>query len=503
MAVKKIMEQLFTEIELYPELMSAYTSLSNYGKHKLVSSLKNMNRGMLYESPIHGAYHSEKVTLFCLLLGTKLGCSDRDLDILADAAMYHDFMRESDNEDSFHGLGAANNIGRVIPRGKYTPEEINLLKSVIDFHSTDNKMHGYEIIADDHDVASKDLERGRTLAYILRDADALDRCRFSKESSAYLKPEYLYFSESHDLIKLSEEVNNAYLGKMFTDEEILSNKYLYRNISPCLHSVGKNFFRINSVLEHGLLSYSRLCKLDSSFQRNFDGGNSDKWISVVPRNKLKLESGAAKEFLKNGIVFLFDETQLYYPDEKVTPSYAKSYGLPYTKNSGYSDEQYAYDFIPKEKIVGICLDDNFAEQRLQNLEHYVYDSFNYDLFEKNVRSYLEQLGVLEDGNLPEEIISIMNKYKEVTIKAENSSLLCQDIYAEEMMRLSHFINAYIGMELEKYYRRKSGVSDDKVITVRDALEYELSISNYNYDRITDSLYMVTPREDIKEKKTYL
>ena len=185
MAVKKIMEQLFTEIELYPELMSAYTSLSNYGKHKLVSSLKNMNRGMLYESPIHGAYHSEKVTLFCLLLGTKLGCSDRDLDILADAAMYHDFMRESDNEDSFHGLGAANNIGRVIPRGKYTPEEINLLKSVIDFHSTDNKMHGYEIIADDHDVASKDLERGRILAYILRDADALDRCRFSKESSTW------------------------------------------------------------------------------------------------------------------------------------------------------------------------------------------------------------------------------------------------------------------------------------------------------------------------------
>ena len=107
------------------------------------------------------------------------------------------------------------------------------------------------------------------------------------------------------------------------------------------------------------------------------------------------------------------------------------------------------------------------------------------------------------NGVPEEIISIMNKYKEVTIKAENSSLLCQDMYAQEMMRLSHFINAYIGMELEKYYRRKSGVSDDKVITVRDALEYELSISNYNYDRITDSLYMVTPREDIKEKKTYL
>ena len=68
------------------------------------------------------------------------------------------------------------------------------------------------------------------------------------------------------------------------------------------------------------------------------------------------------EFLSNGIVFLFDEIQLYYPDEKVTPSYAKSYGLPYTKNSGYLDEQYAYDFIPKEKIVGICLDDKFAEQ---------------------------------------------------------------------------------------------------------------------------------------------
>ena len=503
MVVKQIMADILSNFDLYPELVAAFVSLSSYGKYMLVSSIKNMNRGMLYESPIHGAYHSEKVTLFSILLGTRLGCTDKEIEILADAAMYHDFMRETDNEDSFHGLGAANNIARVIPKGKYTPSELSLLKSIMDFHSTDINKHGYDMIAEDHEVDPKDVERGRILAHILRDADALDRCRFSKDSSAYLKPEYLHFPESHDFIKLSEEINEAYISKMFTDEEVLSNKFLYRNMSPCLHSVGKNFFRINSVLEHGLLSYSRLCKLDSSFQRNFDGGNSDKWISVVPRNKLKLDGGATKEFLKNGIVFLFDEIQLYYPDERVTSSYARSYGLPYTKNSGYADEQYAFDFIPKEKIIGICVDEKFAKQRLHGLEHYVYDSFTYELFEKNVKSFLKELSLLENGNIPSELMPIMNKYKDITIKAENASLMCQDLYAEEMMKLSHVINMYIGKELENYYRRQLGYSEDTVITVRDALEYELSKSNYNCERINDSLYMVSPREEIKGKKAYL
>lgn len=503
MAVKQILAQILTEIEQYPELLEAFKNLSEYGKYKLVSSLRNMNRGMLYHSPIHGAYHSEKVTLFCILLGDKLGCTNKELDILADAGMYHDFMRETDNEDSFHGLSAAYNIERVISRGKYTPRELSILKSIMDYHSADTKIHDYESIAENHDVSIEDMERGKLLANILRDADALDRCRFSRDSVAYLKPEFLYFKESHDLVKLSEEVNEAYLGRMFTEEEILSNEFLYRNSSPFFHSVGKNFFRINSVLEHGLLSHSRLKQLGSSFQRNFDGGNSDKWISVVPKNKIKIDRGAAKEFLKHGVVFLFDEVQLYYPDDRVTSSYAKSYGLPYKKNSGYSDEQYAYDFVSKDKIVGIYLDETFAKQRLYGLDHYVYDSFNYDLFERNVKGFLERMGLLENGNLPSEIVPRMKKYQEITEKAEKASLLMQDMYAEEMMKISKVINLYIGEQLEKFYRRKLGLPDDQIITVRTAVEYELSLSNYDVDKVSETFYMVTPIEDKKEKGTYL
>lgn len=322
---KNIMINLLKEIEKYPLLCSWFATLNDEQKSKFLTAMRYMNRGMLYKSPIHGEYHSEKVTLFCILLGVKLGCTDRELDILIDAGMYHDFMRDSDNEDCFHGLGSANNIGRIIPRGKYTQDELSILKSIMDFHSTDIKLHDYRFIAENHDVNFKDMDRAEILAFILRDADALDRCRFSKESIAYLKPEYLAYPESHDLIKLSEEINEAYLGKMFTDEEILSNKYLHRNRAKCLHSVGQNLFRVNSVLEHGLLSYSRFSQLDPAFQRNFDGGNCDKWISVLPSNMVTKGSGASKEFLKNGVVFLFDETDLYYPDEKVNSSYARSY----------------------------------------------------------------------------------------------------------------------------------------------------------------------------------
>jgi hypothetical protein len=292
---------------------------------------------------------------------------------------------------------------------------------------------------------------------------------------------------------------------MFTDQEALSNEHLHKNNSRCLHSIGKNIFRLNSVLEHGLLSYSRLCKLDSSFQRNFDGGNSDKWISVVPTNLSSNNSGAKKEFLQHGIVFMFDKTDLYYPDENVSSSYAKSYGLPYTKNEGYADEQYAFDYIPKEKIIGISLDKTFASKDLCDLDHYVYDSFNYDLFERNVKSYLSRLNLLKNGQLPSEIAHLMEKYKNVCDKVDDKILSLQDKYADDLEKISNLINKYIGKKLSAYYRRLIGIPQDRKITMNDVVLYELSISNYDYEKIdADTVfYTLTPKQEIKRKETYL
>lgn len=503
---KNIMINLLKEIDLYPELAYQFGKLSDEHKSRFLNAMRTMNRGMLFSSPIHGEYHSEKVTLFCILLGVKLGCTNKELEILIDAGMYHDFKRETDNEDSFHGLASAYHIERVIPRGKYNVSELRILKSIMDYHSADIKIHDYYSIAENHFVDSDKLERGKLLANILRDADALDRCRFSKESTAYLKPQYLNYKESVDLIKLSEEVNEAYLGKMFTEQEILNNEHLHRNYSGCLHSIGKNIFRLNSVLEHGLLSYSRFSQLDSTFQRNFDGGNCDKWISVVPTNRVSRNEGASKEFLKRGIVFVFDKTELYYPDDKVTSSYARSYGLPYTKNSGYSDEQYAFDFIPKDKIIGISLDKEFASKALTELDHYVYDSFNYELFEKNVKSYLIKLGLLVNGRIPNELISLLSEYKRIDEEAsEDINLLKQDIYADKLEKISCKINKYIANQISEYYRKKLNLREGSKVTIQDAVLYELSISNYDYEVLPDEniFFMLSPKEDIKRKETYL
>lgn len=503
---KNIMINLLKEIELYPELASCFSKLNDEQKAKFLNAMRTMNRGMLFSSPIHGEYHSEKVTLFCILLGVKLGCTDRELDILLDAGMYHDFKREGDSEDCFHGLASARFVERVILRGKYSVSELNILKSIMDYHSADIRIHDYSSIAENHDVDTDKIERARLLANILRDADALDRCRFSKDSTAYLKPQYLNYKESLDFIKLSEEINEAYLGKMFTDQETLNNKYLHRNSSSCLHSIGKNIFRLNSVLEHGLLSYSRLSQLDSKFQRNFDGGNCDKWISVVPTNKLSSsDDSASKEFLQHGIVFLFDKTDLYYPDEKVTSSYARSYGLPYTKNSGYADEQYAFDFIPKEKIRAVYLDKEFGNKDLSELDHYVYDSFNYDLFERNVKSYLERMGLLKDNKLPVEIKPYMSEYKKICEEAEDKALLLQDMYAEKLLEISSFINKYIGKLLSEYYRKILELPQGSKITMNNSVLYELGNSNYDHTQLEEGkfLYTLTPKEDVKRKETYL
>ena len=145
--------------------------------------VKNINKGKLYNSMFHGLHHSQKVLLFAYLIGLQENLDEVDMQIIVDAAVYHDIGRTDDSNDSFHGLYGANKIDKVVTRDIYKEQEnLNILKGIIDAHSQDNKL---EIIAINHDV--ENIERFMKLATILKDADALDRTRFMKTSKATLK----------------------------------------------------------------------------------------------------------------------------------------------------------------------------------------------------------------------------------------------------------------------------------------------------------------------------
>ena len=118
------------------------------------------------------------------------------------------------------------------------------------------------------------------------------------------------------------------------------------------------------------------------------------------------------------------------------------------------------------------------------------------------------MGLIENGELPLELQPMMKRYKEVAdealVKLE-SSLLLQEMYAEKLLKLSKCINQYIGMKLSEYYRRLLNIPEGNKVTINDAVRYELSISNYDYEQLPDEniLYYVTPKQKGKKRETYL
>ena len=142
MGSENLMENLLKNRRDYPLLNYFFNCLLEEEQNDFTNKIRNMKRDKLYKSPIHGIYHSEKVCLFAYLLGRSYQLDDVDMQILTDAAMYHDFMRQSDFEDSFHGMVSADHIEEVLP-----PEEVVysirvnllLLKAIIDYHSQKDK----------------------------------------------------------------------------------------------------------------------------------------------------------------------------------------------------------------------------------------------------------------------------------------------------------------------------------------------------------------------------
>lgn len=501
---KNIMINILNDIDQYSELSLFFNSLTDAQKKRFTDAINNMNREVLFKSPIHGEYHSEKVTLFAYLLGIQLGCTDKELEMLLDAGRYHDFMRERDVDDSLHGFSSAINIEQVIDVSKYTQQELAMLKVMIDYHSVASKQKYFDNSIFYFELEPEYFDKCFKLANILKDADALDRKRFSNDSVAALNPSYLYFPNSLRMVKLAEEVNNAYLPRMFTDEEILANPYLFKENGDCFHSIGKNLFRLNSVLKHGILSYSKICKVDPNFTRNFDGGNSDKWVSVVSKALLDSESGASKEFLKNGLVFAFSNVEMYYPHEAVNSSYAKSFGLPYRKGEGYSDERYAFLEIPMDKLAGLSINKGLANTDLKDLSNYVFNSYAFSLFERNVKFYLSSMGLLVNGDYPDDLKADIKEYEQIDAIVErvykSGNFQETDKYAEQLQIICSRINKKLARYIHNYYAKLLGRDSSEKVTFKDAVEYELSKSRFDYtvseDENGNTIFVLTPREDI-------
>lgn len=464
--MKKILYNLIEQ-----GLIDSY--LDNEQKEDLKQKIRNIKEQYLYKSLIHGLHHSEKVLMFSYIISTDYDLSDSDRQILFDAAVYHDIGRISDVEETFHGLNSARKIDEVVDSPIYNePQNLNILKAICDGHATDDKL--IRITADNYEVNENNLSRYYLLYNILKDADALDRTRFMKTSLAVLNEKYLRLDFSKQLVEFANKTNQLYRNKI---SEINYEKFKNFNNNEatitCFHGIGFNFFNLESILMHGLLSnYAKLQKGIFN-KRNFYGNNSELWISVTNR-----KGKATKAFIDNYISLELVVPRLSLGEKNKSRSF--ELGLPY--NSGqYDDEAFAFYEIPVSNIKKININPEILNTSISEL-NYINGSLNVDVITDLVNDYLNKIRLL--GFFPDikNVIEILSCYRKEVLDYEKLNNFDQRIHQSRFFATCEDylkkINSEIQIWMQQLYQKKFS---KETVTVNDVILDILSELNIDYE----------------------
>ena len=464
-------------------------NLENFNKEEFLKILNDIDKKQLYNSPIHGLYHSEKVLLFSYLIGKYYNFNEQDMRIICDAAKYHDIGRVGDDENKFHGNKSSENIDSVI---KYDDEyELALLKAIMNEHSrpdneADRSFDDYFWSFEDEDPNYSEekireyKKRYDFLYKALKDADALDRFRLIGTCAA-LDEDYLRLDYSKELISMAEEINDKYI-EYFENNPDLAD--LNTGEGVCYHGFGVDFFKLETILEHGILSFREMKKKEITGAQNFPGGNCRNYVSCVVEDLVKedepSQSSAYKNFTMNSINIKTVNIKWFEASSKDNLPMALCKGRPYKKAS-YSDERYVRNSIEPEKFDKLFLSNDLANKKLVDCE-YITPALNKDILKKRVGHYLSHTG--NDIDNEKELAKILKEYYAILADHRNEEDNCNNekqykkYVQKKVLEVSNRLQPHIGKMVAKYYGELLN-KDYMDITVLEALIYELQRLEYN------------------------
>lgn len=434
---------------------------------KLINQIENIRTKYLYPTKFHGLYHSQKVLLFAYLIGKHEGLSEEDMQIVMDAAVYHDIGRQNEVEDEFHGYSSSRKINDesryLLTSDIYSNKDnVYYLRAICDAHSSNDK--NLKRIFEDYQFENPNLvyERFEKLAKILKDADALDRTRFRKTSSAVLEEKYLRFDFSKSLIDLATDINVYYVLKEI--EEIypkFKQKYGYQQNEQeekaCLHGIGTDFFKLESILENGILSAYALMKEDIQIPRNFYGSNKELWISVVDADMISVNGDAYKKYIKDNISLFCFVPRLKYKED-----YIGSQADVHNKKE-YNDEKYAFERINIEKIHSIIIPNSIKNKKIIELS-YLNCASKYDIIIEIIRYYKKMMNKNGFYNLDESKIYVL-------LEEFYNNMFNYEMLDEQQQKTN--LNAY----LKSLDLMKEKLNEEIQIWFNDYYEYLLEIEN--------------------------
>lgn len=377
-------------LENYNEILGNYYPLYQGDIDNILKINEGIDRTKLCINYYNGLHHSQKVMMFAYILGKKENLNEEDMKILLDAAMYHDIGKINDIEDSFHGYSSSLKLENKLTDDFYKDSNnLKILLAVINAHSRTEKE--IQLAFDDYEIDNREYERYKTILTILKDANFLDRLRDPKSTSSFIKEKYLKLESSKKLINLALDVNVIFRHYI---DELNYNKYLrkYSNSQKnnvCFHGIGWDFVKLESILDSGLVSQYVANKNNFTLSRNYNGNNSNMWISVVDSKDIAKDGECLKLFIDGNITLVsFVGDYCLGVDKKNTPE-ARDNGLPI--NSGlYNDECFVFGQIPGEDIYAIILPKDSLNKEIKLL-NFLNCSNNYEIIENRTLNYVNYL----------------------------------------------------------------------------------------------------------------
>lgn len=232
--IPKLETIVITDEENRPNLPRVQ-ELEKINKNRIYNAIRDIQQKELYptENKNHNIGHIERVILFTELIGEKELTNNDILDnhlleLAIECAKYHDCGRENDKKDKNHGMKSAQ-IASILLDSKYNEIDKKMISTAIEYHELEDDEYRFKKICEKYELDEKYREQALKIANILKDADALDRTRFTK-SKATLDEDKLRTPTSKILVDIAKQINKRYkeidreMYKKFILEKLLQQQ---------------------------------------------------------------------------------------------------------------------------------------------------------------------------------------------------------------------------------------------------------------------------------------
>lgn len=212
------------------------------------------------------------------------------------------------------------------------------------------------------------------------------------------------------------------------------------NDNTLLHSVMFNPFKLESILQNGIMSFNEASNSKLPFTRNTFGYNFDDYISMTRYMYVSFgdKNTSFYNYTLKGITLIVEDQDFIYNHKDMY--------------FNYPDEVFVKDKVDKENIKGILLPLKYLDYLLEELPMFNLKSTSYVNIKHTCDDLINYLKTLNyDVNMPLYNIYLNDLYQVVLKlqKDENNSMLL-----EEFMECKISLNEFIAKEVQNAFDKK-------------------------------------------------